>query len=327
MDQLNTAVIGCGGHAQSHLKMIAAEPRLRLSAIAEINPERRAQASATYQPESAFDDYREMLDKTDLDLVYIVTLAGHQLPIVQECLERNIHISIEKAPGMTADDTRAMLTAAEASQAKAIVSFNRRYFPQVLAVRKLLQERGGAVQVSANYHKPPSGLKGARREVVPPELTSDAIHHVDLLRWMVGRTPTEAVAASEVYAQSWCGERSDTPRYNALIEFSNGAKGVMMSHFGVGYRIQSAEVHAEDMSAYLDLTRGQQIRLYLDGKLVEEPLDLDSVGGPDFNETSHFVDCILNDTEPWSTVADAVETMDLCEAIVAGHRGKMPMDR
>ncbi|MEM7127197.1 MAG: Gfo/Idh/MocA family oxidoreductase [Chloroflexota bacterium] len=323
MDLLKVAVIGCGGHAQSHLRMIQAEPRLHLAAVADIDPSRLAQAEANFSPDATFDNYEQMLDEMSLDLVYVVTLAGHQLPIVQECLGRDLHTSIEKAPGMTAADTREMLVAANASKAKAIVSFNRRYFPQILAVRKLLQERGGAVQVAANYHKPPSGMDAARREVVPPELTSDAIHHVDLLRWMAGRTPTEAVAASQVYAQSWCGERSDTPRYNALIDFENGAKGVMMSHFGVGYRIQSAEVHAEDMSAYFELTRSPQVTLYLDGKLVETPLDLESVGGADFNETGHFVDCILNDTEPWSTVGDAVQTMDLCEAIVGGHRGQL----
>jgi len=57
--------------------------------------------------------------------------------------------------------------------------------------------------------------------------------------------------------------------------------------------------------------------------LVEEPLDLDAVGGPGFNETGHFVDCILNDSEPWSTIDDAVKTMELCEAIVGGHQGAL----
>ena len=72
-----------------------------------------------------------------------------------------------------------------------------------------------------------------------------------------------------------------------------------------------------------DLTNKPQVILYLDGKLVTESLDLESVGGPPFNETRHFVDCILNNIEPWSTIDDAVKTMELCEAIVAGHQGKL----
>jgi len=257
-------------------------------------------------------------------VVYVVTLAGHLLPIVQECLGRDLHTSIEKAPGYTTAETRQMVAAAHKSKGKAIVSFNRRYIPEILTVRHLAQERGGAVQVAANYHKPPSGMVPPdRQDVVPPELTSDAIHHVDLIRWMTGRTQAEARTATEVYAHTWRGVGVPAPHHNAVIKFDEHTHGVMMSHFGVGYRIQSAEVHADDMSAYLDLTGKPKVTLYLDGKLVEEPLDLAPVGGSAFNETRHFVDCILNDTEPWSTIDDAVKTMELCEAIVVGHQGAL----
>lgn len=320
--ELKVGVIGCGGHAQSHFAMIKAEPRMKLVAIAELDEARRAEAQAKHQPEVAFRDYRDLLDKTQLDVVYVVTLAGHLLSIVQECLGRNLHTSIEKAPGYNTAETRQMVAAAQQSKGKAIVSFNRRYLPEILAVRRLAQERGGAVQVAANYHKPPSGMVPAdRQDVVPPELTSDAIHHVDLIRWMTGRTQAEARPAVEVYAHTWRGAGVPAPHHNAVIKFDEHTHGVMMSHFGVGYRIQSAEVHADELSAYLELTGKPKVTLYLDGKLVAEPLDLAPVGGPEFNETRHFVDCILNDTEPWSTIDDAVKTMELCEAIVAGHQG------
>ncbi|MYE87578.1 Gfo/Idh/MocA family oxidoreductase [Candidatus Poribacteria bacterium] len=324
MADLKVGVIGCGGHAQGHFAMIKDEPRMELISVAEIDDQRLEQAKLTHKPESAFSDYREMLDQVDLDVVYVVTLPGHLLPIVVECLGRNLHTSVEKSPGMNVGETQQMLAAAQKSKGKAILSVNRRYKPEVLAVRKLLQERGGAVQVAANYHKPPSGLQRSNwRGVAPPEITCDAIHHVDLLRWMAGRTPTEAANVVEVYGHSWHGKRGGTPRYNAVISFDNGCHGTMMSHYGVGYRIQSAEVHAEDMSAYLDLTRTPNITLYLDGALCEEPLDLDAVGGPDFNETRHFADCILNDTTPWSSLEEAVRTMELCEAIERGHRGRL----
>ena len=324
MADLKVGVIGCGGHAQGHFAMIKDEPRMQLISVAEIDDQRLEQAKLNHEPESAFSDYREMLDQVDLDVVYVVTMPGHLLPIVLECLGRDLHTSVEKSPGMNVGETQQMLDAARKSKGKAIMSVNRRYKPEVLAVRKLLQEHGGAIQVAANYHKPPSGLqRPGRKEVAPPEIICDAIHHVDLLRWMAGRAPTEAATAVEVYGHSWNGEREGTPRYNAVIAFDNGCHGTMMSHYGVGYRIQSAEVHAEDMSAYLDLTRTPKITLYLDGALCEEPLDLDAVGGPNFNETRHFADCILNDATPWSPLEEAVKTMELCEAIEQGHRGRL----
>ena len=173
MVDLKVGVIGCGGHAQGHFAMIKDEPRMALISVAELDDQRLEQAKLTHEPESAFSDYREMLDQIDLDVVYVVTMPGHLLPIVVECLGRDLHTSVEKSPGMNVGETQQMLDAARKSKGKAIMSVNRRYKPEVLAVRKLLQERGGAVQVAANYHKPPSGLQvPGRKEVARRRLSA-----------------------------------------------------------------------------------------------------------------------------------------------------------
>ena len=62
MADLKVAVIGCGGHAQEHFRMIAAEPRLHLVAISEVDGKRLEQNRRQWKPERAFSDYRRMLD-------------------------------------------------------------------------------------------------------------------------------------------------------------------------------------------------------------------------------------------------------------------------
>ena len=86
----------------------------------------------------------------------------------------------------------------------------------------------------------------------------------------------------------------------------------MMHHSGVGFRIRRAEVHAEDFSAYLDLNGVPQCELYqavdqgrgqgARGALYRGELDLEPTGGPRFDETRHFADCILGAHTPWSTL-------------------------
>ena len=108
----------------------------------------------------------------------------------------------------------------------------------------------------------------------------------------------------------------------------------MVCHKGVGFRIQRAGAHAEDLSFYLDpTTRDRRFEYYAagdsgseaewTGRPVKEALDLDSVGGAGYNETRHFVDCFLENRMPWSNLDDTVNTMKLCEAIRAGHTGKL----
>ena len=324
MEQLRVGLIGCGGHGQVHLRMIAAEPRLRLVAIAEIDAQRRTQAQKEWNPEQTFTDYRQMLDGCRLDLVYAVTMPGHLLPIVLECLQRDLHTSVEKPPGMSSVETEKMAVAARQSKGKAMVSFNRRYIPQVLAVRQQVHARGGAVHCAATYNKPLTQLgTPALDGIAPDPIICDAIHHVDLLRWLAGPSPTTAAQPLEVHAQVHDGERPGSHRQNAIVRFDTGAMGVMMSHYAVGYRIQRAEVHAEDFSGYMELTKEPCCELYARTERLEAPLDLEAVGGADYNETRHFVDCILEDRIPWSTLDDAVHTMRLCEAIRRSHRGEL----
>ena len=136
----------------------------------------------------------------------------------------------------------------------------------------------------------------------------------------------------EVHGEVADGPRPGAHRHNAVVRFDTGAIGVLMSHYGVGYRIQRAEAHAEDLSAYLDLSGAPVVELYRahdagDGQTQGEPvagdLDLVAVGGADYDEVRHFTDCILEDREPWSTLDDAVHTMRLAEAIRGAHRGPL----
>ena len=190
-----------------------------------------------------------------------------------------------------------------------------------------VQERGGAGHCAATYNKPLINLVGPKWEGIAPDpLICDAIHHVDILRWLAGPSQCEAALPVAVYSEVEDGERLGTHRHNAVIHFDSGAIAAMMSHYGVGYRIQRAEVHAEDLSIYMDLTRGPHCEFYdgqQEGRDPQEPLDLEAVGGANFNEVRHFVDCILADQKPWSTLDDAIHTMRLCEAIRGGHKGAL----
>ncbi|NKB65925.1 MAG: hypothetical protein GKR89_02580 [Candidatus Latescibacteria bacterium] len=320
MADLKVAVIGCGGHAQSHFRMIADEPRLHLAGLAELDDERRQKNQAQWQPDEAFADYRQMLDACRPDVVHVITMPGHLLPIVSDCLERGLHTSVEKAPGMNAVETAQMAQAAGHSRGKAMVSFNRRYFPQILAVRQRVQANGGAVHCAATYNKPPT-LLGPH---APDPLICDAIHHVDLLRWLAASGPEQAAVATQVHGLVQDGPRDGCHRHNAVVRFDTGTFATMMSHYGVGARVQRAEVHGEDLSVYLDMTQGPQVEGYEKGEalaLCDE--EIEAVGGAGFNEVVHFTDCILNDRTPWSTLDDAVHTMQLCEAIRSGHQGAL----
>ena len=313
MEKLNTAVIGTGGHARGHFQMIKSEEEMHLVAVCDIDKERVEKAKSEYGAEKAFIDYREMIDKCDLDVIYVVTQPEPTANISIYCLEKGLHTSVEKPPGLSSADTRRILEAEKKSDGMAMVSLNRRYMPEVLAVKKMVLDRGGPVHCAATYNKPITTMSDDWGKSL---LICDAIHHVDLLRWFAGDV-------SAVYSESYLGDSSNKQRHSAVIRFASGCRGVMMSHYTVGFRIQRAEVHAENFSAYLDLTGTPKCELYESGKPYKNPLDLDAVGGKDFNETRHFINCIKESKTPWSNLEDVVKTMELCEAILNGVKGNI----
>ena len=333
-NRLNVAVIGCGDHAQHHFRMIAAEPRLRLAAVADVDVTRLQNAAETHGPVPAFDDHRRLLDEvSDLHVVHVTTMPGHLADIVIECFARDLHVSVEKPPGMSSAETRAMADAAAKGAGKGMVSFNRRYMPLILAIRRRAQLAGGAVHVSGTYNKPLTALgTSAMADLTPDPVICDAIHHVDLIRWLAGKGNT-AARPTQVYSVVADGEREGSHRHNATIRFASGAIGQFSSHYGVGTRIQRAEIHAEDLSAYLDLTGAARVELFeaeqmassatSQAKAGHATLDLAEIGGERFDEVQHFTDCIINDQEPWSTLEDAIVTMQLAEAIRSGHQGSL----
>ncbi|MDP6778122.1 MAG: Gfo/Idh/MocA family oxidoreductase [Candidatus Latescibacteria bacterium] len=323
MKPLRVGVIGAGGHARLHFDMFAKEPEIELAAIAELDPERLERALETHGAEKGYGDYREMLDSCELDIVEVLTMPAHLTPIVVECLERGFHTVIEKPVGMSSADAETMLEASKGCSGLHMVSVNRRYVPEVLATKRLVLERGGTVQVAAVYNKPVTTIGTSKLPVTPVPIICDAIHHVDLIRWMSGPSMETAAVPTYVYADAWSGEREGSFRYNAIIGMDTGGRGTMMSHYGVGGRIQRAEVHGEDFSAYLDLSAEPKVELYVDNALVEEPLDVEAVGGAEYNETRHFVDCIRQGTKPWSTLDDLVITTRLSEAIAGGTKGEV----
>ena len=140
MNELKAAIIGYGRRAQSHLKMIAVETRPQLVAIADPNDGWRGRNTAKWIVED-YADYWQMLDITQPDIAAIATISRHLKAIVSDCLERSLHTSVKKSPEIDAAETRAMAMAAAKSGGKTIVSCNRRYFPKILALWRLIAAR------------------------------------------------------------------------------------------------------------------------------------------------------------------------------------------
>lgn len=314
MKKVNIALIGAGGMANGvHYPSLSECEDVNLVGLCDFVPSKLQATAERFEIEQTFTDYKQMLEKTSPDAVYVLMPPQHLFPLVIHCLSQQHHVFIEKPPGVTLHQTKEMAGAAEKNGCKTMVGFNRRFIPLLQQVKTIVEERGPIIQGMSTFHKNTPGA--LYYDGVIDVLTCDAIHAVDALRW-IGGGEVKAVASD---INSFYAERENS--FNAIVKFTSGASGYLCTNWAVGGRIHIFEMHAREISAYINPDAGGRAVLHTPEGITE--ITPEEAAGSDathrvygfYGESRHFVDAILQDRQPDTCFADAVKTMELVSAI------------
>ena len=128
-------LVGAGGIAPSHLAAYAALKRLRPVAIADIDARRLELLGQKHFFPFATRDYRELLGRSDVDVIDVCTPPGVHGEIVRAALEAGKHVICEKPLAPTLEETDRLIEFARRFPGKLSVVFQRRFHPPI---RKLL---------------------------------------------------------------------------------------------------------------------------------------------------------------------------------------------
>jgi predicted dehydrogenase len=141
---LRGAVIGYGFIAErGHLPAYAAPGSpLRIVAVADVCPERRARAAASLPGVRVYASHAELLDREagKLDFVDIATPPASHAAIAHAALDRGLHVLCEKPIATSPADARAMIAHARRAQRVVYPCHNYKHAPVIRKVRALLDE-------------------------------------------------------------------------------------------------------------------------------------------------------------------------------------------
>lgn len=314
MKNVNIALIGAGGMANGvHYPSLVECDDVELVGLCDLEETKLQTTAEKFEIENTFTDYKQMLEKTSPDAVYILMPPQHLFPLVIHCLSQNHSVFIEKPPGITLHQTKEMALAAEKHDCKTMVGFNRRFIPLMQEVKLLVEKNGPIIQCMSTFHK--NSPNALYYDGVIDVLTCDAIHAVDTLRWL-GGGDVKSVASD---INSFYSERENS--FNALVKFASGASGILSTNWAVGGRSHIFEMHGHGISAYINPDAGGSAILHTaDGKTEitpEEAAKSDETYKTYgfYGETRHFVDCLQENKQPLTCFDDAVKTMELVETI------------
>jgi UDP-N-acetyl-2-amino-2-deoxyglucuronate dehydrogenase len=228
---LRFGLVGAGAISTQHLEALAAIPGARATAVASASVE-RARAAGERWGVAWTTDLDELLGRDDVDAVTISTPSGLHPGQALAALRRGKHVLVEKPIALSVDAADEVAREARARGLVAATVSQRRFEPVTKAIHEAVASGalGRLVMVVAEgfYHRPQSYYDSAAwRGTVALDggvLMNQAIHIIDLLRWIGG--PVHRVAA-HVETIGHRMEAEDTATVS--LRFVNGALGAILA--------------------------------------------------------------------------------------------------
>lgn len=143
MSAVRVGLIGCG-FAVNELKgpAYAASQQFEVSAIADPSPAARGDAANQFglEPQDLYADHRELLARSDIDVVDVSTPHATHFDIVMDVIAAGKSLLCDKPPAMSLAEADMMIGAAERAGVTCGVYHNFRHFPSQAALRGVVTD-------------------------------------------------------------------------------------------------------------------------------------------------------------------------------------------
>ncbi len=212
--KVRLAIIGLEGHIEDILGPLPNLPEVGLVAVQDRNPALVEQVRGHRPWARAYSDWRELLDRENLDMVGVCGTNGERAEILIACARRKLHIIAEKPLAITMTDLERVKQAVAENSVRLTMLLTMRFEAQYRALKQIvdLGEIGEVAQIAAQK----SYKLGERPEWMRHRSTFGGtipyigIHMVDLMRWTSGRELVETVSVEGRVGFTWLREMENT---------------------------------------------------------------------------------------------------------------------
>jgi predicted dehydrogenase len=121
-NKIKVGVVGCGVVATAYyLPYLMKMPTVEIRAVCDRYPTRTAACVRLFGAREAYQDYYEMLEKANLDAVFILTAPGTHVAFTLAAVSHGKHVLLQKPMATTLDEARRIAAAVRAAGVKAII--------------------------------------------------------------------------------------------------------------------------------------------------------------------------------------------------------------
>lgn len=194
MKKLGVGVIGCGMISGNHFHALEKLENVALRAVCDIDKEKLQKAMEAQRVDGCAD-WHDLIGRDDIDAVHICVPHNLHAEISIAALRAGKHVLCEKPMGVSLREAQAMEAAALESGKTLTVCFQNRYngaskrMKEVIGSGALGKMLGGSAFVTWNRAEPyyqNSPWRGKWETEGGSVLINQAVHTLDLLRWLAG---------------------------------------------------------------------------------------------------------------------------------------------
>lgn len=290
---LKSAIVGCGGIAQVHAKVLSLLECTELTACADIIPERAQKMAQEYNCRS-YSSLEEMLEKESIDVLHICTPHYLHTPMAEAAAEHGIKVFTEKPPVISSEQWEEFHSLKD--KVPVGICFQNRYNESVKYIKgliesgetgKILGARAFVTWCRGEKYYTESGWRGSLKTEGGGVLINQSIHTLDLLTYFLGK-PKNIEASYTNHHLKGVIEVEDT--LEAYLDFG-GCKALFYAT--TAYSTDSPvmlELHCENMTVRME-EHNVSIR-YKDGRKCEMDFPMPETAlGKSYWGNGHFA-CI-----------------------------------
>lgn len=239
MSKLKFAIIGCGRISYKHIEaLVQNKEEATLVAVCDVIQGNAVAKKNEYEKNmsqelniNVYADYKEMLDKEQIDVVTIATESGYHPEIAIYCMNKCKHVIVEKPMALSMEDADKMIECAKINNVKLCVSHQNRFNQPIQQLREAIESNrfgklvNGTARILWNrnmgyYEQAP--WRGTWK-LDGGTLMNQCIHNIDLLQWMMGGEIDTVYAACDTFLRDIEAEDFGA----ILIKFKNGSIGIV----------------------------------------------------------------------------------------------------
>ena len=221
-------LIGAGKMGISHLSILGAHPDVEITGVVDTS-KIVTDVLNKYSDFYCFDDYKEMIRKTDPEAVFVATPTKSHAKIVKDLLLNDIHVFVEKPFCLNTEEGKELVKIARERRLVNQVGYHNKFIGSFSEAKKIISQGyiGNILHFSADMNGP---VVVQKKEITwrskPDEgggcLMDYAAHIIDLINDVI--SPIESVKSAIL--KSYYSNQVEDSVY-ALLETENKISGVL----------------------------------------------------------------------------------------------------